>query len=113
MLFTKINPVAAFTENTGPFTESITTQAEYLTVIARSYAPGTDKTNFEVKFGNIVKDNEGNPISFTNVSNIQATLTKEELTNWGTNDEVLLTIVATKVGTNATEFINLNSNSNF
>lgn len=105
MLFAKIDPIATFTQNTGPFTAPVAVQAEYLTALARPYAAGALQTNFEIAFGNIVKDAEGKAIGVTNVSTSQLTLTKEELADWGTNDDILLTIVATKLGTTVTEFV--------
>ena len=109
MLYAKIDPVATFTENTSPFTAPVAVQADYITAMARPYAAGAAQTNFEVIFGNVVKDDAGVITNFTNVSNTSITLTKEELANWGTNDDVLLTTLALKIGTVAVEFVTIDS----
>jgi hypothetical protein len=82
-----------------------------MTAIARPYAPGAEITNFQVQFGTLVKNEEGVVQSFFNQLNTQVSLTKEELSSWGTNDDVLLTIVASKLGVTATEFIEVPQDS--
>ncbi len=109
MLYAKINPIASFVQNTSPFTAPVATQAEYLTAMARPYAAGAAQTNFEVVFGNVVKDEAGLIIGFTNVSNSSIVLTAAELVNWGINDDVLLTTIATKMGTEAVEFVTIDN----
>ena len=109
MLYAKINPVATFVQNTSPFTAPVATQAEYLTAVAIPYAAGAPQTNFEVVFGNVVKDEDDKVTKFINVSGTNIMLTAEELVNWGTNDDVLLTTLALKIGTLAVEFVEIES----
>lgn len=109
MLYAKIDPVATFTENTSPFTAPIAKQAEYISALARPYAAGALQTNFEVIFGNVVKDEAGLVVGFENISGTSVVLTKDELADWGTNDDVLLTTIALKIGTVAVEFVEIDS----
>jgi hypothetical protein len=109
MLISKINPPAKKSIELSPF--NLTTEdLEYMTAIARPYIPGNSSTNFQVEFGTITINEEGLPIRFVNQLNSQLTLTSEELSGWGTNDEVLLNIVASKLGVTNTEFIELPQN---
>ena len=109
MLYAKIDPVATFTENTSPFTAPVAVQADYITAMARPYAAGATQTNFEVIFGNVVKDEAGVIVGFENVSGSSVLLNAEELANWGTNDDVLLTTLALKIVTVAVEFVTIDS----
>lgn len=104
MLVSRINPPARKVVEVTPFS-STTQDLSYMTAIARPYAPGAEVTNFQVQFGTLVTNEEGVVQSFFNQLNTQVSLTKEELSSWGTDDDVLLTIVANKLGVTATEFI--------
>ena len=42
---------------------------------------------------------------------VSPTINAVELANWGTNDTVVLTDIATKIGTTATEFIEIAGNN--
>jgi C4-type Zn-finger protein len=76
-----------------------------MTAIARPYTPGAESTNFQIQFGTLVTNGEGVVERFNGQLNTQLTLTKEELSTWGTNDEILLSIIAEKLGVNVIEFI--------
>jgi hypothetical protein len=111
MLLAKINPAASFTSQSGPFTASETITADYLTALARPYLAGATQTNFEVQFGTYtpavagVGASEGveainaQPSKFNHIQSSNVTLTAAELANWGTDDSVLLSVVAAKLGT--------------
>ena len=111
MLYAKINPKASFVQQLGPFTAPVTIKAEYLTTLARPYAAGASQTNFEIKFGNAVLNEEGIVTSINKVSQSSLVLTAEELVNWGTDDAVLLEVVAAKLGTVVESVINLENNN--
>lgn len=105
MLYAKISPVATFTQQTSPFTAPDSTIAEYITAIARPYQVGAPSTRFEIQYGNIVSNEQANVVEvFTTLSNSNVELTAEELASWGTDDTVLLSIIATKIGTSAVDF---------
>jgi hypothetical protein len=108
MLYAKISPVATFTQSTGPFTAPTATQAEFITASARPYQAGAAKTRFEITFGNVKPSDQASAVNvFTQVSNTSVELTAEELAAWGTDDTILLSIIATKLGTTATEFVTI------
>lgn len=110
MLVVEINPPAKKAIEVSPFS-STTIDLNYMTAIARPYAPGADTTNFQVQFGTL-RLNESNVVEgFSNQLDSQLRLTKEELETWGTNDEVLLGIVATKLGVTAVSFVDVPGNS--
>lgn len=109
MLYAKISPSAKVAQQETPFT-SIIVDANYMTAIARPYVPGSAQTNFEVIFGNEVKNSEGVVTGFQSISNSSITLTSVQLAGWGTNDDVMLSAVATAIGTTATEFVTIDNN---
>ena len=109
MLYAKISPSAKVAKQETPFT-SIIVDADYMTAIARPYMPGSAQTDFEVIFGNEVKNSEGVVIGFKSITNSSITLTSSQLSGWGINDDVMLTAVATAIGTTATEFVTIDSN---
>lgn len=111
MLYAKINPTATYTNQVSPFSAT-TTQCSYMTVYARPYAVGAKQTNFQVQFGNEIKNEEGVVVGVTNEFSTNITMTAIELANWGTDDTVVLMDIATKIGTTATEFIEI-PNSNY
>ena len=57
MLYAKINPAATYTVQVSPFSAT-TTQCSYMTAYARPYALGAEQTNFQVQFGNEIKNEE-------------------------------------------------------
>jgi hypothetical protein len=111
MLYAKINPKASFVKQEGPFIAPVTVEADYLTALARPYAAGASKTNFEVQFGNAVLNEEGVVTSVNQVSNSSVVLTAEELVNWGIDDSVLLQAIAAKLGTTVESVIELENNN--
>lgn len=111
MLYSKINPAATYTTQVSPFSAT-TTQCSYMTAYARPYAVGAEQTNFQVQFGNEIKNGEGVVIGVTNEFSTNLTMTASELVNWGTDDTVVLTEIAKKIGTTATEFIEIPNNNN-
>jgi hypothetical protein len=107
MLYAKINPVASFAQSTNPFELPITTTANYLTANANPYQAGANSTNFQVVYGNIAPSGQAEALDvFTMTSTTSLQLSSAELATW-TDDTVLLSIIATKLGTTATEFVSL------
>jgi hypothetical protein len=96
MLLAKINPAASKITEVSPFS-STTITLDYMTAIARPYVAGASQTNFVIEFGIIVEE-EGVVTSFQPKSQTNISLTSDDLSSWGTNDEVLLSIVATNLG---------------
>ena len=102
MLLAKISPAAKQIVQTTPF-ETSEISAEYMAALARPYALGSAKVNFEVVFGNLVESpkpgTEEVSQNFVRVTSSQVTLEGEELASWGTDDSVVLDVIAGKLGT--------------
>lgn len=110
MLVAKINPTASFAKQENPFSATSVT-ADSITVLARPYLLGASEVNFEVVFGNVtpavaevvaaegVQAQPARPAQFQQVANHMITLTKDELSNWGTDDLTAMEAVAAKLGT--------------
>ena len=123
MLIAKTNPAATFTSQDGPFAQPTTITAEYLTAAARPYVAGAAQTNFEVIFGNYtpaveaVVASEGvpavpaQPAKFNRVQSSNVVLSAAELSAWGTDDSVLLDVIAAKLGTAVTETVVIEGNN--
>ena len=109
MLLAKINPAAEKVTEVTPFS-STTVSLEYMTAIARPYVAGATQTNFALEFGTITEV-EGVVTSFQSRTQSNLTLTSDELSTWGTNDEVLLTIVAGKLGVAIEGYKNFDGNN--
>jgi hypothetical protein len=110
MLIAKINPPAIKVVESTPFTSS-TINLEFMTAIARPYIPGSNPTNFQLQFGNVNLDENGQAISFNDQTSSQLTMTSEELVTWGTNDDVLLELIATKLGVSVLEIVEVPGNN--
>jgi hypothetical protein len=102
MLLAKISPAAKQIVQTSPF-ESSEVTAEYMSALARPYALGASKVNFEVVFGNLVESpkpgSEEVAQQLVRVTNANVQLEGEELASWGTDDSVVLSAIAAKLGT--------------
>jgi hypothetical protein len=107
MIIAKINPPVIASTQVSPFS-SLTVSCEYMATIAYEYRPDSPETNFKVMFGYLIYEDEENPTKLTGFRTRYETiltLTSSELSNWGTNDEVMVSAVATKSGVSVTEFI--------
>jgi hypothetical protein len=111
MLIAKINPPAVKGVEASPFS-STTINLEYMTAVARPYVPGALTTNFQVQFGTVTLDEKNVVRNFNNELNSQLTMTSEELITWGVNDDVLLDLIAAKLGVTVLETIEV-SGGNF
>ena len=74
--------------------------------------PGKNQTetNFQLQFGSVNLDDKGQIINFNNETSSQLTMTSEELVTWGTNDDVLLNLIAAKLGVSVLEIIEVPGN---
>lgn len=109
MLYGKINPPATTIHQVTPFS-STTETANLMIVIARPYVLGSTNVNFEVIFGN--GDISGNTVTnFRSIINHNTTLGKSSLESWGLDDSVILTEVATKMGTIVIEVLTGTTNN--
>lgn len=102
MLLGKLSKPAEKVYNPTPFTTEIVT-AEWMAVSTKSYAIGAIDVSFELRFGKLVIDEAGKPTNFEVVIRDSITLTSAELSTWGTDDSVVLDLIATKLGVTITE----------
>jgi hypothetical protein len=109
MLLAKINPAAEKVTEVTPFS-STTISLEYMTAIARPYIAGSNRTNFSLEFGTITEVN-GVVKSFQSRTKSNLILTSDELSTWGTNDEVLLSVIAEKLNVIIESYINVENNN--
>jgi len=116
MLLAKISPAAKQIVQTSPF-ESSEVTAEYMSALARPYALGASKVNFEVVFGNLVESpkpgSEETSQQFVRVTSSQVELVGEELASWGTDDSVVLDAIAAKLGTSVVSTLVVDSQFGF
>lgn len=109
MIFGKINPAAQIVKQTAPF-EQQTIIAEWITAIARPYILGSTSVSFQVNYGNLITDPQGDVTGFNSLFNDSAVLTSAVISNWGTDDAFILNAIAEQKGTTVTETINANIN---
>lgn len=116
MLLAKISPAAKQIVQTNPF-ESSEVSAEYMSALARPYALGASKVNFEVLFGNLVESpkpgTEEVSQNFVRVTGANVELEGEELASWGTDDSVVLSAIAAKLGTSVVSTLSVDSHFGF
>lgn len=102
MLLGKLAAPAKKVIQIGPFS-SKTILAEYMVVSTNRFVIGEDKTSFELRFGNIIIENEIERFDIVLRENLE--MTSEELISWGTDDSILLDIIANKIDAIITEKI--------
>lgn len=110
MLVAKINPPALKVIEPTPFS-STTKNLDYYTAVARPYVPGAELTNFQLQFGVINLDEIGQVVNFNSELNSQITMTSQELSTWGTDDDTLLTLIAAKLGVSVLEIVDVPGNN--
>jgi hypothetical protein len=72
---------------------------------ATPYNLGASLVNFSISYGNIEFNEFGTPIKFTTILESSIDLAGDELDGWGEDDTIILSVLATREGTTATEFI--------
>ena len=102
MLLGKLAVAATKVYQNGAFSTRTET-AEYMVVCTSRFVIGETRINFDVRFGNILLENGIERFDILIRENI--TMENEELSNWGTDDSVLLDIIAVKIGATITEKI--------
>jgi hypothetical protein len=97
MLISQITPTATKVKVISPFS-STTESLSFMTAVARPYIVGSEKTTFQIIYGNVVTDKDDKITGFKEQETQRIVLTSDELSTWGTNDETLLEIIASKLG---------------
>jgi hypothetical protein len=100
MLLGKLATPAQKVVQNGAFSTTII-NAEYMVVSTQRYVIGEEKTLFELRFGNVITENGQERFDIVLRQDLE--MTAEELANWGTDDAVLLDIIAAKLGASVTE----------
>ena len=106
MLLGKLGTPATKTYEISPF-ETKTVEAWYMVAKAERYVIGDPKIEFELRFGNLKIENGKQEFDVLTRSKLE--LTNEELASWGTDDSIVLDLVAAKLGNTITEKIIVDS----
>lgn len=102
MLLGKLETPAIKVYQEGAF-NTTAASAEYMVVSTERYVIGNPDVFFELRFGNIIIENDKERFDILLRENVK--MTSDELSEWGTDDSVLLDIIAAKLGTSITEKI--------
>lgn len=102
MLLGKLVAPATKVYQNGSFNFTTAT-ANYMVVATQRFVIGEDKASFELRFGNVIIEDEKE--RFDVVLREKIEMTSEELSTWGIDDAVLLDLIAAKLGTSITEKI--------
>lgn len=105
MLFGKISPQAVIPKMLSPF-EQTEIVAEYITAIATPYKLGAHVVDFRVMYGNPVYNEENVVIRYDIIYETYIQLSGQQIEDWGTDDSIVLTEIATEEGTTITQFEN-------
>ena len=103
MIFGKINPVLSMVTQDSLFNPTTTfITGSYMTAIASPYPLGANEVNFRVSFGEC-EFSEGEVVAFKSIHQENIQLSDLDLENWGTDDSIVLGIIAGKKGIDVTE----------
>lgn len=102
MLLGKLATPAIKVYQNGPFSTNAAS-ADYMSVSTQRFVIGESEVSFELRFGNIITENEKERFDIVIRENLQ--MASEELATWGTDDSVLLDLIAAKLGTTLTDKI--------
>lgn len=100
MLLGKLATPATKVYQSGAFKTTVST-AEYMVVSTQQFVIGENIVEFELRFGNVIVENGEERFDIVLRENLK--MTSEELSTWGTDDSILLDIIASKLGTSITE----------
>lgn len=105
MIFGKINPVLSMVTQDSLFNPTTTfITGSYMTAIASPYPLGANQVNFRVSFGEC-EFSEGEVVEFKSIHQENVQLSDLDLESWGTDDSVVLGIIADKKGISVTEVV--------
>lgn len=100
MLLGKLSTPATKVYQTGAF-NTTTATADYLSVSATRFVIGEANIDLELRFGNIITENDKE--RFDILLREYISVPSSELSEWGTDDSVLLDIIAARLGNSITE----------
>ena len=102
MLLGKLSTPATKVYQSGAF-NSTTAIAAHMVVSTKRFVIGDKDADFEVRFGNVITENGKE--RFDSILRENVKMTSEELSSWGTDDSVLLDLIAAKLGATLTETV--------
>jgi len=102
MLLGKLATPATKVFQNGAFGSRIET-ADYMVVSTKRYVIGDGITEFDVRFGNVITENGKERFDILLREHVE--MSSEELISWGTDDSVLLDLIAAKLNTTLTDKI--------
>jgi hypothetical protein len=99
MIIAKLNPGISVINQNSPFESPVTTTYNWMSAVIQRYIPGASGYNVNLVYGDLIMSDDEIPvpIRFKRVNSTPVGLTAGEISNWGTNDVVLLEILAAKL----------------
>ena len=101
MIIAKINPGITVTNQESPFATATSATHLWFTAVVQRYLTGASTYGVNVVYGDATEET-GIPIDFTKKGSTRVEFDASELSTWGTDDVVLLQLIATKVGLSIT-----------
>jgi len=114
MIFAQIDPVLSMVKQDtlfNPTPEFVT--GSYMTAVANQYALGANQVNFRVAYGNCEFDENGDVTNFQAIHMDNIILSGEDIESWGTDDSIILDIIAEKQGTEVVNVVSGSYNNGF
>jgi hypothetical protein len=105
MIFGKINPVLSLATQDSlfnPSPEFIT--GSYIMGVANQYPLGTNQVNFRVSYGNCTFE-RGIVTKFDTIHACNVVISGSDIETWGTDDSVILDLIATQQGTSVVKIV--------
>jgi hypothetical protein len=105
MIFGKISPVLSMVTQDAlfnPTAEFVT--GSYITAVASPYPLGANRVNFRISYGNCEFES-GSVTSFKSIHQDNITLLEEDIASWGTDDSIILDLIAERQGTEVIELV--------
>lgn len=110
MLFAKINPAAITVRQNTPFEEPIQVLGDHMKVTAERYELGSNRVRFQVAFGYLEPRNPEQLPNFQVIHFDSIVLEGEDIETWGTDDTLIIELIATKMNTSVVSFENIEVN---
>jgi hypothetical protein len=114
MIFAQIDPVLSMVKQDtlfNPTPEFIT--GSYMMAIANQYSLGSNQVNFRVSYGTCIFNGGGDITDFNTIHSDNVELSGEDIENWGTDDSLILDIIAEKQGTTVITVVSGSFNGGF
>ena len=103
MIIAKINPVLSIATQNSLFSQEpqfIT--GSHLVAKADNYNLGDEQVRFQITYGECIFSS-GSLVDFKQIHSDSVVLDGDTITNWGTDDSVILTAIAEQQGTSVVE----------